>query len=203
MSGQGATVLAGWTFQTSVPLTAGPHAAENGVFAASSFASGNTGGTWSNPAGWGSTESFSSTDWNVNDYFQFSLNTVGYEKISVSWQQTGSNTGPANFQLAYSTNGTLFTAFGNYNVTNDGWNTTNTPSASEKFFDLSSIAALDNQATVVFRLINTSTVAISSASPVATGGTGRVDNFTVSAIPEPSAALLGGLGLIALVRRRR
>jgi MYXO-CTERM domain-containing protein len=30
-----------------------------------------------------------------------------------------------------------------------------------------------------------------------------VDNIQVSTIPEPSAALLGGLGLLALLRRRR
>lgn len=29
------------------------------------------------------------------------------------------------------------------------------------------------------------------------------DNILISAVPEPSAALLGGLGLLALLRRRR
>ncbi len=32
---------------------------------------------------------------------------------------------------------------------------------------------------------------------------GHVDNLSVSIIPEPSAALLGGLGMLALLRRRR
>jgi hypothetical protein len=31
----------------------------------------------------------------------------------------------------------------------------------------------------------------------------KIDNLTVSAVPEPSAALLGGLGALALLRRRR
>jgi hypothetical protein len=30
-----------------------------------------------------------------------------------------------------------------------------------------------------------------------------IDNLSITAIPEPSAALLGGLGLLALLRRRR
>jgi MYXO-CTERM domain-containing protein len=30
-----------------------------------------------------------------------------------------------------------------------------------------------------------------------------VDDVSVTAVPEPSAALLGGLGLLALLRRRR
>lgn len=34
-------------------------------------------------------------------------------------------------------------------------------------------------------------------------GIGHVDNLSVSLIPEPSAALLGGLGMLALLRRRR
>jgi hypothetical protein len=35
------------------------------------------------------------------------------------------------------------------------------------------------------------------------GGEGTFDNLNVNVIPEPSGALLGGLGLIALMRRRR
>lgn len=34
-------------------------------------------------------------------------------------------------------------------------------------------------------------------------GGGNFDNFSVTLIPEPSAALLGGLGLLALLRRKR
>lgn len=34
-------------------------------------------------------------------------------------------------------------------------------------------------------------------------GAGIIDNLTVTAVPEPSAALLGGLGALALLRRRR
>ena len=31
----------------------------------------------------------------------------------------------------------------------------------------------------------------------------KIDNFSLTAVPEPSAALLGGLGMLALLRRRR
>lgn len=34
-------------------------------------------------------------------------------------------------------------------------------------------------------------------------GIGKFDNLSVTAIPEPCAAMLGGLGLLALLRRRR
>lgn len=35
------------------------------------------------------------------------------------------------------------------------------------------------------------------------GNTSAIDNFSLTAVPEPSAALLGGLGMLALLRRRR
>ena len=41
------------------------------------------------------------------------------------------------------------------------------------------------------------TVNLSGASHV------KIDNFSLTAIPEPNAALLGGLGMLALLRRRR
>lgn len=38
---------------------------------------------------------------------------------------------------------------------------------------------------------------------ISSGDFGRLDNLTLSYVPEPSSALLGGLGLLALLRRRR
>lgn len=42
-----------------------------------------------------------------------------------------------------------------------------------------------------------------SPNPNAFTNTAWVDNISVTAVPEPGAALLGGLGLLALLRRRR
>ncbi len=68
-SATAATTLAQWTFETSLPLTSGPHAAEGGVNAGpSSPASGfhTSGATaYSNPVGNGSAESFSSNNWTL------------------------------------------------------------------------------------------------------------------------------------------
>ncbi len=46
--------------------------------------------------------------------------------------------------------------------------------------DLSSITAINNQPTVYFRLVNNSTTSATGGAPLATGGTARVDNFTVT-----------------------
>lgn len=58
--------------------------------------------------------------------------------------------------------------------------------------------ALNNQAEVVFRV-----VALGGSTGGGSRDTVGIDNFTITAIPEPTAALLGGLGLLTLLRRRR
>jgi hypothetical protein len=76
-------------------------------------------------------------------------------------------------------------------------------------FDLTAIAALNNNTDVVFRLIDTS-ITSANGGTVATAGTSRVDDFAVSdtpigpPVPEPSAAvaLLSGAALL-IARRRR
>ncbi len=196
-----AQTIAQWTFETSVPTTGGPLAPEFGLGSVTS----NTGGTFSNPAGFGSQESWSSNGWNALEFFQFQVSTTGLSGISVNWAQTSSNTGPSSFSLSYGTNGTTFTSFGTYSVTNDGWDTTVTPTESLKGFDLSAVTSINNQATVFFRLINLNDTAV-NGSPISGSGSGRVDNFTVSAIPEPGTIALVGLGLVGILygaRRRK
>jgi hypothetical protein len=197
----GATI-AQWTFETSLPVTAGPLTPEVG----SGTATSGTGGTFSNPAGWATSESWSSTAWDSGDYFQFQVSSAGYAGIAVSWQQTGSNTGPRDFLLQYSTDGVSFTTFSSYSLTNDGWNASSAPAASVKSFSLTAITALDGDASIFFRLTQSGTTSINGGT-VAAGGTGRVDTFTVTgtAVPEPStfAVLLGALALVVGASRRR
>jgi len=195
-----AQTIAQWTFETSIPLTGGPLTPEVGAGTATS----NTGGAFTNPAGWGSTESWSSVGWAIGEYFQFQVSTIGFTDIGVNWQQTGSNSGPANFVLQYSTDNVSYTNFGTYAVTLDGWNTTATPAASVKSFGLSTILAINNVPNVYFRLTVVDTVSVNGGI-VAAGGTSRVDNFTVTAIPEPSStvALAGMFALAGVMLRRR
>jgi hypothetical protein len=203
-----AQTIAQWTFEINTPAdlpdsaTIGGIAADFGVGTASGVhASAAT--DWTTPAGNGSANSLSANTWAVGDYFQFTLSTVGYSGIGVSFDQTGSNTGPRDFDLSYSTDGSSFTSFATYSLINGGWSS-GAPTAlpTSYSFDLSSIGSLDNAGLVYFRLVNNSTTSISGAT-VATGGTGRIDNFTVSVVPEPASGALIGLGLLALVARRR
>ena len=202
------TVLANWTFETSVPVTAGPFAAEGGLNAASSFASGlHASGSvaYSTPSGNGSAHSFSSNNWAVGDYYQFTTSTTGFSNISVVWDQVGSSTGPKNFDLRYSTDGTNFTTAGSYTVlSTPSWSAGAAQTGETYTFDLSGVTSLNQAATVTFRLVDTSTTSIGNGT-VATTGTDRVDNFSISSVPEPAtyAAIFGGVALAGAFWRRR
>ena len=179
------STLAKWTFETSVPTTAGPFNPEIGSGSATGSHVGAT--VYSSPAGNGSSHSFSSTLWAVGDYYQFTVSTTGAQHIVVTFSQTSSGTGPGQFQFEYSTDGIHFTSFGSpYTVLDNGlapnpaWSAA-TPAPVYNFTnDLSSVTAITNVSTVYFRLVDSSTTS-SSGGTVGTAGTSRVDNFTVTA----------------------
>lgn len=205
-----ADLLANWTFEVSVPVTAGPHAAEAGVNAATSQASGLHAGAsvYSNPVGNGSVESFSSNTWAPGDYYQFTTSTLGYQGITVQFDQVSSGTGPRDFDLQYSTNGTtFFNIGGTYSILanaapNNFW--TSATYFPEHTYSASGPAALDNQATIWFRLTQANTISAAGGT-VASGGTNRVDNVIINGTLVPAPASLALIGLAGLVggRRRR
>ncbi len=203
-------VLADWTFEVSVPATAGPHLAEAGVFAASSNASGfhvSTAAVYSNPVGNGSLESFSSNDWAIGDYYQFQTSTSGYTSITIQWDQASSNTGPRDFRLDMSTDGVNFAPLFLYSVlANASPNPTWSSGTPQPIYNIGPISAPggDNQASLFFRLVNTTTVSANGGTVAATG-TDRVDNVRIEGtlIPTPGSLALLGIGAAFAARRRR
>lgn len=182
-----------WTFETSIPTTAGPHAAEFGSgFASGYHASAST--AYSNPVGNGSGESFSSTAWSVGDYYQFALSSAGFKDIKVSWDQASSSTGPRDFGFFWSSDGVAYTQFGaNYIVNgtvspNPSWTSSTYYSLYSYSLDLSSLTVLNDAAVISFRLVMMSNVSASGGT-VASGGTDRVDNFKVDMTRIPSGAV--------------
>jgi len=213
-----AAVIAHWSVAASIPSGAvGSNFAVGAADAGEQTAGTGLRGyhalattVWSTPSGNGSQYSFSSNGWSVGDYYEASVPTGGYNggffftDISLSWDQTRSSTGPSNFRVDMSTDGTNFTTLlASYTVIQAGASGSNTLSWSttagvQSAFTrtISSIAGADNQSTLVFRFVNLSTVAA--------GGTNRIDNIMVSGtlVPAPGAvALLAVAGLVS--RRRR
>lgn len=199
-----AVPISSWTFETSPPAGSTNHADYPNPINADSgpgTASGHhfdAGTDWSAPTGNGSSYSFAASFWNSSDYFQFVVPTTGYEDITVSWDMTrSSENAPDYFELRYSTTGPN----GTFSVGLDDFTVSVFASWSTFFANLSSIAQLNNNADVVFRL-----VAVDGA--LSETATVRVDNFVVSgvAVPEPASfgmLLVGGAWILFRRRRKR
>ncbi|MHB8842664.1 MAG: hypothetical protein ACYC56_12930, partial [Candidatus Aquicultor sp.] len=206
--------LARWNFEavsfnataaTTPSLAAGDFVADSGALTAGSSFTGlhaSASTVWSDPAGNGSTNSMSSNNWGVGDYYQFAFSTTGYSGINLQWDQTGSSTGPVDFKVQYSTDGTNFTdaTGGTYTIPKNWnnvvvpWGTSTGNDTSKITLDLSSVTDLNNQAVVYIRLVNTSTVS-NNGGTVATGGTNRVDNFIVTgSVQATSGPAVGDYG---------
>jgi len=222
-----AQTIATWTFETSQPgvvtLPAAPGAGvaftsfspEVGAGTATALHAGAA--TYSSPAGNGSARSFSANTWAVGDYFQFQVSTLTFSSISISYDQTSSSTGPGQFSLQYSIDGSTFTTFGSQytvlvNAAPNAWAAATPISTTSFSYNLSSVSALNNAANVFFRVVDTGTLSASQANggstaPAATG-TDRLDNFSVfvTPVPEPSTialAAVSGLACLIAIRRRR
>jgi hypothetical protein len=218
-----AVVLSAWTFETNTPAdltdsALGPAVtAEAGLFTTGYTAQGTHASAvsdWSTPAGNGSANSYSVNTWAVGDYMQYATSSTGYTDITITFDHVSSGTGPRDFEIFYSTNGTVYTSTGisydTFQSSNVGtnafsfgsWNSTTAISNYSYSVDLSGLPALDNQATLFFRFLLTST-ATPSGGVLSAGGTSRMDNVVINAVPEPTIAFLGSLGMFGLLRRRR
>lgn len=187
--------IAQWTFEgvtlsgtagTTPSITAGSTQADAGTLTAGSAFSGlhsSSSTAWNTPVGNGSLKSFSSNNWTFGDYYQFQFATTGYQDISITWDATGSGTGPRDFKVQYSTNGTIFTdatgANSTYSLTLDAWSSGSYNSVSTRTLNLSFVTALNNAPAVYVRLVCNSGTNINGMA-IATTGTSRVDDFKVN-----------------------
>ena len=203
-----ATTIATWTFESVLTPPGpgiGPLAPEVGAGVATAFHASP--GAFTTPSGNGSAQSYSSNSWTVGDYYQFQVSTLGESGIEFAWDQTRSSSGPGfgdtgnpNFKLQYGTDGVNYTDHVNYLVPVITWSSSTPDATLTTSFsaDLSAVTALDNQGSVYFRLTS-----ILPDQATSTTGTSRVDNISVTSIPEPASLVLGAAGLVAMGFKRR
>ena len=95
---------------------------------------------------------------------------------------------------------TFITPGSTYSLAFASWTTSATVGNNES---QTFAGAVDNATSVIFRVVDMSTVSVNGGS-IGTGGTDRVDNFTVfSPVPEPSTVALVGAGLFGMLAMRR
>jgi hypothetical protein len=185
--------LARWTFESFsngiTGTTLGPVYPEAGLQTNSAFVSGlhvSSSTAYTNFTGNGSAKALSANNWTTNDYFQFEVGMSGYQGLKLRFDQTGSGTGPAQFRISYSTNGSTYVTFTNYDVpkTNSTaaatWSSGASNAASTILIDLSAVADLNDSVRAYLRLTPRSTNSINNGGVAATG-TSRIDNIIVEA----------------------
>lgn len=168
----------------------------------------STAASYTSPSGNGSQYAFSSNNWQPNDYYQVVLPTTGQTNLTLTWDQARSSTGPSEFALQMSTDGSSFTQLTTYSVLQSGgggapgtWGTVTYNPLYSSTFALPTTA--ENQATLYLRFTN---VTGTASSPT---GSNRIDNIGITAVPEPAAVAQLGAGIAGVVgsrlvlRRRR
>jgi hypothetical protein len=178
---------------------------------------GGTTATFATAAGNGDSTDPATTDdsgWNISTFaaqgagnktrgLEFSVSTLGFENIVISFDQRNSNTAARTTVVQYSTDGLNFTDAATFTTTTaELW-------FDNRTVDLSAITAVDNLATLTVRVVAAFTnasayAATNSANTYAANGTWRFDMLTVSGdaippvtiVPLPPAAL-AGLSLLA------
>lgn len=124
--------------------------------------------------------------------FVFSMTDL--EDLAISYSTQASASGFNSQAWSYSTDGVNFTTFTTFNPRPLGPATTfNTVGVVN--LDTTALSVLDDAATVY--------VGLTVNGATANSGNNRIDNIQFNAVPEPAATLLGAVGLLGIMRRRR
>lgn len=132
----------------------------------------------------------------ANDFrMVFGLSMTDREGLEISYATQATNTGFSLQTWSYSTDGITFTDFDSYAPGGGSGGTVNFASNGVVTLDTSDLSVLDG--------VSTAYIGVTFTGATNASGNNRFDNIQFTVIPEPSAALLGALGMLALLRRRR
>jgi hypothetical protein len=128
----------------------------------------------------------SSTGTNNGAFIEFSFSTIGLQDLTLSYATRGTTDGFTTQTLAYSIGGGAFVDFGTVTPV------PTTATYALQSFSLATEDTLENQPSITFRFTFTGGTG---------GGTNRLDNIQVQAVPEPST-VFGGLAILGLAAYR-
>jgi len=224
-NGQSSTTVPGGSSSPTPSVGLGTASLVGGVTA--SFASGIVNGGSSDPVltsppnfGWQTTTYAAQGAENGGRGVQFAVSTAGMTGVTYTFDVRHSNTSSRWIRFDYSVDGGMSWVQGTAGASTIFEGTSGDTWFNNRTVDLSTVAAVQNNANFRFRTVtifgpaagpfddNTTYTSYSAANPTstyATGGTLRWDMVTVNAVPEPGtiAALVAGFGLFAARRRRK
>ncbi len=183
--------VAGWNFEDAskrvaphLPYTADTGTDDNKDISEISLIGGSTFSAWDQGSGGSGTFAPNSVNWNDGSgvkYWQIVINTEGFENLRLSSRQRSSNTGPRDFKVQYSLDGTIWAdVLGANNITVANNFTTGVLN------NVSLPVACENQSTLYLRWIMTSNICVRAGTgsnptndPVQSGGTSRIDDIVI------------------------
>lgn len=170
--------------------------------------------TWTRPTGNGTRTAASGIGLSANDtYWEFNVSTINMKDLLISYDQVSSNTGPRNWKLQYKVGAGSYVDVASYNIGYNStggtlaWSSTVVRTESQLNFNLSSITALNNKASVSLRVLIAGTQQYNPTATAAfgTAGSNRIDSIKINAtaVPEPSSVVVLAAGAAVAASRKR
>ncbi|MFV0393707.1 MAG: CehA/McbA family metallohydrolase, partial [Coprobacillaceae bacterium] len=157
------TDISGWTFNENPTFPADSNVGENLTATVDTNANGRDSITRSSDG------SIYLTGWDVDKYWEFNLDTTGYEDITFTTKTRSSGSGPKNWKLVYSVDG------GGTWVDIDNSSIENANTLSERYSNFALPEAMENQANVKLRMVVTTNDAVNAGATINTSsGTARI-----------------------------
>jgi len=182
----GPNYIAGWDFQNETKRSAittnetwisNPYTADSGIAANKdaaqiSLVGGSIWTSWGVSSGNYQPNTNTWDNGNASKCWQIQFSTSGYNNVALSSKQRSSSTGPRDFKVQYSTNGSSWTDAGITVSVGSDWTTGVVDNVALP-------SACGNQSTLYLRWVMTSNTSVNS-STVASSGTSRIDDIAIT-----------------------